>query len=183
MILMAQDRNERYQCYLMEREDLKDPVGMGMLVDARFLDSPYVISENTRKAAEEIVRAGIENCDQAHFLLWDSMRQRVVGQIMLDHLGPQNDMPELTGLYIEKQARGRRLSNQLHEGVNCYLQENGYTQVKGIVDHRESRKSAMDSNVRNGFKIVSEGDNGIVLVRSIKPADDDRRFEEAAFAF
>mgnify|MGYP003815638753 CR=1 FL=1 len=168
MQLMAESGDTRYQCYFMETDDLNDPAGLEMMLDARRLDFPYAISEGTRKAGIDILRATLNDPDQASFILWDSQNKEVVGRSIITYLSVSADnTPEITGLFVKPALQGQHLVDVLYEGQIFALSEAGYGAAKVIIS-RENMRS-VNAATRNGFyPIPSDASAGLYLKKTIK---------------
>ena len=162
MLITAQDSTRRFQCVLVEARDSDDPCAIDMMVQARFLDFPYPVSDQTLENSVDIVTAELLDEDKASFVLWDEQRKEVVGHSSVHELG--SDTPELTSFYVAKNSRGQHLVDLLYAGNLNFLKDQGYENARSEIC--KTYVPAFHAAIRNGFSLYSP----------LKPSDADAYF-------
>lgn len=142
----------RYQCLLLESEDMDDSVGAELAFGGHFLDFPYDISAGTKNSVEDILRAKIDAADEAHFVLWDKEQLEVVGRAKIENLDlEKEDRPEISQSYIKMDRRGEGLIDWLYEGRLRFLSEEGFEHVKCKIE--KINTASFKAAIRNGFSL------------------------------
>ncbi|MBL4803794.1 MAG: hypothetical protein JKY71_02925 [Alphaproteobacteria bacterium] len=142
----------RYQCLLLEIEDMDDPIGAEVAFAGHFLDFPYDVSDGTKNSVRDILHAKLGNPDEAHFVLWDKEMHDVVGRGHLRDLSLEDDdRPEIGFFYIAQDRRGEHLVDWMYKGTFQYLAEHGYDHVKGKVE--QINGGSLKAATRNGFSL------------------------------
>ncbi len=151
----------RYQCLLLEAEDLDDPVGAELALEGHFLDFPYAISEGTKTSVMGVLRGKLGRDDEAHFVLWDKEQSAIVGRAQIEDLGlEKEDRPEISQSYIAMDRRGERLIDWLYKGRLQFLSEHGYEHVKAKIDQLNT--ASMKAATRNGFNLYQPANGNSV---------------------
>lgn len=142
----------RYQCILLELEDMDDPIGAEVAFEGHFLDFPYAISEGTKNSVRDVLRGKLNNPDEAHFVLWDKEQHAVVGRAHLQDLSlEKEDRPEIGFMYVAMDRRGEHLADWMYQGTFQYLREHGYDHVKGKIE--QINGASLTAAMRNGFSL------------------------------
>ncbi len=154
MRLMAENKENGLECYLLEKDDLNDPKDVEVMLAGRFLDFPYTVSETVRAQGVKILSELLEDPDLENFILWDRKTQSVIGRSKTKNLQcAAHDMPEITELYIEQKERGRHAVDTLYAGQFLAANESGFATVKVLIDHHNDR--SLKAAIRNGFSAYS----------------------------
>lgn len=144
MRLMAEQENGRYQCFLLEEEEIDAAITV-VGVDREAFDT---LSPERQQEVFDFAHVILQNPEFELFALVDTQEDKLVGRGMIDY--KSEELPEITALHIIPEARGERLVNILYDACALSMQEQNVPQA--MVRITSGNDASFRAAMRNGFE-------------------------------
>ena len=172
---MAEQDQGRYQCLLLEEGEIDAAITVICMDRTEYEEMSPERQHEVWNIAENTLRSPTYEL----YALVDTQEDRLVGKAMIEYM--DEDLPEITGLHVAPDQRGKRLINIAYEGCLLSLREQGFQEA--MVRISPKNEASLKAASRNGFEAFTR-DTGVdpdlgnhrFLKRAVDPLAPDMRF-------